>query len=310
MAERIYFAPLEGITDGVFRRVHHDFFPGIDRYFIPFVSPTAKLTFSSREQRAISPQENAGIPVVVQILTRVPEDFVRMSILLRDVGYDEINLNLGCPSGTVTAKGKGSAMLRDPDTLRAFFDVACAKSALPISVKTRIGWEDASEWPAIRDVFRDYPICSLIIHARTRREGYDGTPHRDACGERIGEIPIAYNGDIRTRQDCQDVLAELPNVHDVMIGRGLIANPALAREIRGGDALTKDTLRAFHDALLQSYLERWPANAVTGHMREIMRHVLTNLQVTPKLQKKLRKADRIDDYRRVTDEIFETGTLP
>ena len=132
---QVYFAPLEGITDSIYRRAHHALFGGVSKYFIPFISPSESLTVSSREQRAIAPEENVGIPAVPQLLTRDAGRFSAMTKLLADSGYSEVNLNLGCPSGTVTAKGKGSGMLRDLNALRAFLDEIFRDSALPISIK-------------------------------------------------------------------------------------------------------------------------------------------------------------------------------
>ena len=146
---QVYFAPLEGVTDSIYRRAHHAMFGGVEKYFIPFISPSESLTFSSREQRAIDPRENAGVPVVPQLLTRDADRFAAMTKLLSDCGYREVNLNLGCPSGTVTAKGKGSGMLRDLGALRAFLDAIFASSALPISIKTRIGYQSIDEWGAL-----------------------------------------------------------------------------------------------------------------------------------------------------------------
>ena len=305
----IEFAPLEGITDGIFRRTHHACFAGVERYFIPFVCPTQHLTFNSREQRALSPEENAGVPVVAQVLTKNPEHFLWMANALSDVGYRELNLNLGCPSGTVTAKGKGAAMLRDPDGLRRFLDTIFAGTPIPVSVKTRIGWEDPGEWPGIRAVLLQYPFCEVIVHPRTRGEFYEGKAHREACEGMPDGLSWTYNGDLRTVDDCLKLTARFPGASRLMIGRGLVANPALAQEWAGGEALTLASLRAFHDRLFAGYMERWPGNAVTGHMREIMRHILTNLEVPPKLEKALRKANRADDYESAARAIFDCAVL-
>ena len=133
----IEFAPMEGVTDVVFRRAHFEMFGGVDRYFLPFISPTSHLTFSHREQEGVSPLLNRGIPVVPQILTRDASLFLQTARLLADAGYEEVNLNLGCPSGTVTAKGKGSGFLRDLDGLRAFLDEVCEGASVSVSLTTR-----------------------------------------------------------------------------------------------------------------------------------------------------------------------------
>ena len=178
---RIYFAPMEGVTDAVYRRVHRRHFDGVDKYFLPFISPSHSMTFNRREKFDMSPEQNASMPAVPQILTNDETYFERLSAILRDLGYREVNLNLGCPSGTVTAKGKGSGLLREPDRLKLFLDGIFAHPILPVSVKTRIGYDDPGEWPALWSLLREYPFLEIILHPRTRQEFYTGTPHREAC---------------------------------------------------------------------------------------------------------------------------------
>ena len=162
---RYYFAPLEGLTDATFRRIHHKYFPeGIDRYYTPFFSPTIHRALTPREARELPPADSLGAVVIPQILTKVPEDFLWMTEQCRDLGYKEVNLNLGCPSGTVTAKGKGSGMLREPDGLERFLDEIFASACLPISVKTRIGFYDSTEFPRLLEIYNRYPIKELTVH--------------------------------------------------------------------------------------------------------------------------------------------------
>ena len=176
---RIYYAPLEGLTDAIYRRVHHATFSGIEKYFMPFISPSSSLSFTSRQQSDIDPKENMGVPAVPQILCKDAGLFLEMAKLLLDAGYTEVNLNLGCPSGTVTAKGKGAGMLKDQDVLARFLDIIYAKSPLPVSLKTRCGYESPDEWPRLLNLFLCYPIHEWILHPRTWREFYNGAPHRD-----------------------------------------------------------------------------------------------------------------------------------
>lgn len=307
----VYFAPLEGVTDVVYRRVHHTCFSGVTKYFIPFISPTQHLTFSSREQAAISPVENAGIPVVPQVLTKNPEYMLHMANLLADAGYREVNLNLGCPSGTVTAKGKGSGMLRDLPALEAFLDEVYAHSPIAVSIKTRIGFESPDEWPAILNLLSRYPMSELIVHPRTRREFYSGKPHRELCEgitEKISS-PFVYNGDLYTIEDCNALMQQMPDTAAVMIGRGLVANPALAQEMAGGEKLTIPALRNFHDRLYAAYMERWPKNAVVGHMNEIMRHIVCCFENAAKPQKAIRKSGSHEAYLAAVDWLFDSFTL-
>lgn len=307
----VYFAPLEGVTDAIYRRTHRDCFPGVSKYFIPFVSPTPHLSFTSREQRAISPEENAGVPVVPQVLTKDAAAFVWMSRALRDAGYGEVNLNLGCPSGTVTAKGKGSGMLRDLDGLRAFLDAVFAETALPVSIKTRAGWESLEEWSRLMEIFRQYPVYELILHPRTRREFYSGRAHRELLGDALDGLgcPVVYNGDLFTAQDCRALLADYPGAAALMLGRGMVANPALARQAMGGAPVTRAELRDFHDRVYRGYLERWPANAVLGHMHELMSYMVCCFENAQKPRKAIRKSSTPGDYEQAVKWLFDDFAL-
>ena len=167
---RYYFAPLEGITDSIYRRLHHKYFPGVTCYFTPFLSPTIHRALTPREARELPPADSLGFPVVPQLLTKNPDDFLWMAAQCADLGYTQVNLNLGCPSGTVTAKGKGSGMLTDLDALDSFLYEIYSNPPLDISVKTRLGYASAEEFPAILDVYNRYPIKELTIHPRVRKQ--------------------------------------------------------------------------------------------------------------------------------------------
>lgn len=313
---KIYFAPMEGVTDVIYRRVHRACFPGLAKYYIPFISPTQHLTFTSREQTAVSPAMNAGVPAVPQILTKNAEHFIHTARALSEAGYDEVNLNLGCPSGTVTAKGKGSGMLRDLSALAAFLDAVFAAAPCAISVKTRIGYDSPEEWPALLALLSRYPISELTVHPRTRRELYGGSPHREAFALALesAPFPCVYNGDLRTKADCAALLRDYPGAAALMIGRGLVSNPALGREVMGGAPLSREDLVSFHDRLLAAYLQAWPKNAVIGHMLEIMKHISLQFDDAQKPLKALRKAATLEAYedaaRRLLSCPFKDPAAP
>ncbi|MBQ3079407.1 MAG: tRNA-dihydrouridine synthase family protein [Clostridia bacterium] len=307
----VYFAPLEGVTDIIFRKTHREMFSGVTKYFIPFVSPTQHMTFSSREQAAIAPENNAGVPVVCQVLTKEANHFTEMTKILSDKGYTEVNLNLGCPSGTVTAKGKGSGMLREPDRLHAFLSDVYASSALPVSVKTRIGFESPDEWPRLLSVFEQFPISEFIVHPRTRQQFYKGNPHREILSELLmcAPFPVVYNGDLFTKEDCKRFLEEFPGVSAVMLGRGLIANPALSETLTGGENATRERLYAFHNRLFEEYLKTWPKNALVGHMHEIMYYMGACFENAQKARKAIRKSGTIEQYLSAARLLFENHAL-
>lgn len=307
----IYFAPLEGLTDAIFRRTHHACFSGINKYFIPFISPTQHLVLTPREYNSISPVQNAGMPVVPQVLTKNAEHFIWAANALFSEGYGEINLNIGCPSGTVTAKGKGAGMLRERDALRAFLDEIFDHSPISISIKTRIGYESPDEWPALMEIFAQYPVRELIIHARTREEFYKGATHPEVCAEAMAtaNYPVIYNGDLFTADDCRRVLAKYPGLSALMLGRGLISNPALGQELNGGAALTLNALRDFHDKLFDAYSMTWPKNAILGRMHEVMQYISCCFEDCARPRKALRKASSLSAYQQAVDWLFSDFRL-
>ena len=301
-----YFAPLEGLTDAIFRKVHHTYFPeGVDRYYTPFFSPTVHRALTPREARELPSADSLDAAVVPQLLTKVPEDFLWMAGQCRDLGYTEVNLNLGCPSGTVTAKGKGSGMLRDLAALDAFLEAIFRDSPLPISVKTRIGFSDSAEFPALLEIFNRYPIRELTIHPRIRTAFYKGSVDMDMFRLAAAEskAPLCYNGDITAVEDITKICDQFPQVQSVMIGRGLIADPGMLTP--GGT--TREALRGYLDALLEEYLVSFGGSRnAMFRMKEHWGLLLGHYEVDEKLAKKLRKTTDLAEYRTITAQILQS----
>ena len=307
----LYFAPLEGFTDAVYRRVHHAVFGGVEKYFTPFISPSRSLSFTSRQQADFSPKENAGVPTVPQVLANNPAFFLNMVRLLRDAGYPEVNLNLGCPSGTVTAKGKGAGMLKDPDALSRFLDEVYSKAPLPVSLKTRAGYASPEEWQKLLEIFCRYPVSEWILHPRTCLEFYRGAPHRDFYRQAVAAapFPVIYNGDLLCEADCRAFAQSCPEGAGWMLGRGLLTNPALAQTLRGGQRLTLESLRAFHDRLYCEYLKSWPEHAAVGRMHGLMGYFLYAVDCPSPIRRALRKATTAEEYTDAAARLFAESTL-
>ncbi len=249
----LYFAPMEGITDRVFRRLHQQFYGGVARYYIPFFSPTQHHRLTPRECRELAPVP--GLSAVPQVLTKNAQDFLWASQALADLGYPEINLNLGCPSGTVVPKGKGAGFLAWPDRLAAFLDEIFHGSPLPISIKTRLGLRDPAEFAQILALYRRYPLQELIVHPRTASQMYQGELHLAYYRACLAQMtcPICFNGELRSTAQLRDLETGPAAPAAAMLGRGLLANPALALQYRGG-AVPPGTKAAFFAALSQEYL--------------------------------------------------------
>ena len=303
-----YFAPMEGLTDSVYRRAHHAHFSGVTRYYMPFISPTVHRTLTPREVRELPKAGSVPFDAVPQLLTKVSEDFLWAANVCRDLGYDEVNLNVGCPSGTVTAKGKGAGMLRDLDHLRRFLDDIYARAPLPISVKTRLGFEDPAEFPAIVDIFNDYPIHELTVHPRVRKDFYNGSVNMDAFRYclAVSKNPVCYNGNLCSIPQITAFQKEFPQVQSVMIGRGIIGDPGMLTP--GGT--TANALESFMNTLLEEYqIAFGSARNAMFRLKENWHLLAYRFEGSEKLMKRLRKTTDLTEYKQITSEIFHTLPL-
>lgn len=305
---RYYFAPLEGLTDSIYRKLHHAFFPSVERYYTPFLSPTVHRTLTTKEKRELPKADTVGFSVIPQVLTKNPEDFLWLAEICKDLGYEEVNLNAGCPSGTVTAKGKGAGMLRDLTELDRFLETIFSRSPLPISVKTRIGFESREEFADILAIYNRYPIKELIIHPRVRKAFYNGPVDMDSFCYALQEsnAPLCYNGSLCTKSQFAAFIHDFPKIDAIMLGRGLIADPGLLTP----DGTTIEALEHFHDALLEEYTHAFGSSRnAMFRMKENWRHWLCKFEDSEKLGKRLRKATELAEYKAIAGEIFHTLPL-
>lgn len=301
------FAPMEGITGYLYRNAHHAFFPDVDRYFTPFLAPNQKKCFRTRERNDILPENNQGISVIPQILTNKAEEFIRAAEELKAYGYQEVNLNLGCPSRTVVSKHKGSGFLAIPQELDRFLDEIFEKTQIGISIKTRIGKDSPEEFAKLIGIYNKYPLKELIIHPRLQRDYYKNTPNLEAFGEGLtrSRCPVCYNGDIRSAEDVRRLRERFPQVKEIMIGRGLLVNPALAGEVKGRTPLEKQTLRAFHDHIYEAYRELFYGEKnVLFKMKELWSYLYLSFEDPEKYAKKIRKAQKLSGYDLAVESLF------
>ena len=304
---RYYFAPTEGLTDSIYRRLHHKYFPGVDRYYMPFLSPTIHRQLTHKEDRELPLADSVDFAAVPQVLTKVSEDFLWAAQVCRDRGYDEVNLNIGCPSGTVVSKGKGSGMLRDPAALDQFLEAIFTKSPLPISVKTRLGLEKSEEFPAILEVLNRYPIKELTIHPRVRKQFYDGSVDMKMFDYAVknSHNPLCYNGDILTLSQAEALQEKYPEIQSVMIGRGLIADPGM---LSGGT--DKAALEGFMNELMAVYeVEFGGSRNAIFRLKENWGFLHSRFEGCDKLWKRLRKTTDAAEFKSISAEIFHTLPL-
>lgn len=302
---RVYFAPMEGLTDAAFRRLHHKYFPGVDRYYMPFISPTVHRSLTPREARELPPADSVGFTAIPQLLGKCPEDLAWAAQQCKDLGYSQVNLNLGCPSGTVVAKGKGAGMLADPEQLDRFLDELFSKTDLPISIKTRLGIQQSEEFERLLAIYNRYPLCELIVHPRVRKAFYAGQCDMEmfAYAVRESQADVCYNGNINTQEDIERIHARFPSVNAVMVGRALIADPGLFTP--GGT--TAAQLEGFLDELFETYCTLFGSrrNAMF-RMKENWHYLLALFEGSEKLGKQLRKTTDYDTFRSLTHQIIHT----
>ena len=336
---KLYLAPLEGVTSYILRNAIAHHYGGFDRYFTPFIT---SATMNHREREDVDVAHNADIDLVPQIMSNNVEEFLDIAASIAKRGYETVNLNLGCPSKTVVGKKRGSGFLSVPDELDEFLAEIYDRCPVNISIKTRLGMDDLSKWPEIVDIYKKYPMEELIIHPRIQKEFYKGTPHIDefiyACKQlQATQIPICYNGDIvdiNSYKNLLEVLREndLENVTSVMIGRGAMALPMIARDINnainalnsadgGFVAYDQESVSdrflssdnevkmfwTFHNEILNNYIEIMSGDTPTLYkMKELWVYwqvLFDSVSDFKKIYKKILKAKKIDEYKAAVDYL-------
>lgn len=303
----LYFAPFEGISGYVYRNALNRHFGHIDKYFIPFILPNQFGKLSYKEKNDILPEHNEGMKAVPQILTNSSEDFLCTAKILKEYGYEEINLNLGCPSRTVVTKGRGAGFLGEPEKLDHFFSDIFEKIDMKVSLKTRIGLYEAQEFDQLLDIYNKYPISELIIHPRLQKDMYKNTPDLNTFEKAMeqSKSSICYNGDLFTKEDYDAFQKRFPKVEKIMLGRGMLTNPGLACEIRTGKKTDKATLRAFHDEILDEYKQVLSGDkTILFKMKEFWFYVGNLFYDAGKYIKKIRKSEKIVVYESIVDQLF------
>ena len=297
---QLYFAPLEGITTYTYRNTHASFFGGCDMYYAPFIVPRDKERVSRKCLRDILPEHNVDTPLRVQVLTTQTDSFVKFEEKIRELGYSEVNLNLGCPAARVVQKGRGSGALKDKEKLARFLLETFEKTSFKVEIKTRIGFVDKSEAAALLDIYNKLPMERLIVHPRTKIDYYGGVPHDDVFEDfyKNSQNKLCYNGNVFSLEDYKRIEARFPEIEGVMLGRGAIANPALFREIRGGEKITTQELVEFSEKLIENYYTVLQSEIFTlQKLKEIWVYVLWNYPEETKVAKAIKKSGNLEDFK-------------
>lgn len=336
----LYFAPLEGIGGYIYRNAQADYFEKADKYFSPFLAPNQNRSISPKEYKDIAPEHNEGIYLVPQIMANNAEVFLKAVQELEQLGYQEVNLNLGCPSRTVVTKYRGAGFLAKPDALEQFLEEVYGRINIRLSLKTRLGMEDEDEFEHLLEIYNKFPVTELIIHPRVQTDYYKNKPRMEYFLKalEISKNPVVYNGDIFTGDSYKQKLAQIftttvthaenkteavktslpesnrntvlesgkgKQLSAVMLGRGVLATPALFGEIRDTQALTKQRLWEFHERLLADYSQEMSGERnVLFKMKELWFYLAWSFENSEKYEKKIRKAQHLSDYRLVVRQLF------
>lgn len=311
---KIYFAPLEGITSYIFRNAYSSIYGNIEKFFTPFITPSEKAPISQRERKDVAPENNNVTNLVPQILACRSDCFIEAAKELHEMGYNEVNLNLGCPSGTVCAKGKGAGFLADANALLTFLDDIynyAAAEDMRISIKTRLGYKEPDEFYALLDIFNSYPVSELIVHPRIRSDYYKGETRKEYFSYALerSRCPLVYNGDIFSVKDRDELTGRFRAVLDpVMLGRGLISDPSLADKLNG---LTTQTdyakFRKLHDTVYEEYRKVLsPDINVLYKMRELWSYWQNLFDGCERDFKHLQKAKKCAEYEEAVNRILQS----
>jgi len=308
---RIYQAPLQGFTDFDFRKALFETFGGIDKFFIPYISYGKGHEIKRSQLREIFPENNLGLTTVPQVLFADLEELNDLAKILVDNGYSEINLNLGCPYPMVTNKGRGSALLLDPEKLNEIFGQLFSKyPGIRFSVKMRAGMDDDHSFVKVFEVLNKYALEEVIFHPRTASQMYDGKANPQLFAEAVtlSKHRLVYNGDIVSAAGFQELQNQFPEQNFWMIGRGLLTNPALASKLKGEtfmEPVLRKKLREFHDQLFEAYSSRLDGSGhILQKMNQFWIYFSDSFENPHKATKLVKKSSNLSKYNAAVSEIF------
>lgn len=309
---KYYLAPMEGITGYIYRNAYEKYFGNIDKYFTPFIVTNQSRSLKTKELRDVLPENNDKMNIVPQILTNDAEGFIITSRKLQQLGYNEVNLNLGCPAGTVVSKNRGSGFLAKREELDMFLEEIFNMDNMKISIKTRIGKDSPDEFSELIKIYNKYPLEELIIHPRTQKDFYGNKPNLEVFkdGLELSKSPVCYNGDIFTLDDDNKLIETFPKVDRIMLGRGALANPGLINEIKDNRFMDKEVLKDFHDEIFAKYIELFneERNAIF-RMKELWGYMINMFTDNKKYAKKIKKAQKLSEYNEAVLSLFRDQDL-
>lgn len=305
----IHFAPLQGYTEVFYRNAHAACFGGVDTYYTPFVR-LEKGNFRRRDIRGIEPENNKVPHLIPQLIAPTFEKAETILNLFIEKGYKEADINLGCPFPLLTKRHNGSGILPYPEEVKELLELVRKYPQISFSIKMRLGWENADECLKLAPIINELPLQHVTMHPRLGKQQYKGevdlqgfAAFQDAC-----QHPLIYNGDINSLEDIQQIQEKFPALAGIMIGRGLLANPALASEHRHGRVLESDEmvqkLRSMHKCVYTAYTEQLEGGdaQLLNKMKTFWEYLLPNAD--KKLLKAIHKSTSLNKYNQAVSAFF------
>ncbi len=312
MSVTLLSSPLQGFTDFRFRNAFHNLFGGIDTFYSPYIKLNGELKIKPAYERDLLPENNSTLEVIPQIITNDADEFLFVANYVKQLGYKELNWNLGCPYPMVTKRGLGSGLICDAPKIGEILTKVHNESDILVSMKMRMGYEHSAEILDVLPILDTFPLKNIAIHARIGKQLYKGGVDLDAFQKCVDTTKhkLYYNGDITSVSAFHKMQERFPTIDHWMIGRGLISDPFLPSMIRQSTSIYPknkfELLRQFHDILLDEY-----SNSLSGHHHLLLKmtsfwEYFAELCSNPqKTYKKIKKAKSFKNYNQAVDEIFE-----
>ena len=305
-------SPLQGFTDFRFRNAQNKIFGGIDTFYSPYIRLNGKLVIKPSYERDLLPENNLDLEVIPQVMTNDPDEFIFVAKYVQELGYKELNWNLGCPYPMVTKSGMGSGLIGNPEKINHILERAHAESDIIVSMKMRLGYDNSEEILEVLPILDTYPIKNIAIHARIGKQLYKGGVHLDAFQQCIDNTihKLYYNGDITSVAKFHEMQERFPSIDHWMIGRGLISDPFLPSMIKNNSseypANKIELFSAFHDTLYAIYSESLSGSThILLKMYHLWEYFSATFSNPHKVLKKIKKAQSIRNYEAAVAEIFK-----
>ena len=305
----IYLAPIQGFTDFVYRKAYSKLFTDIDKYFIPYISVKNSQILKKYEKEILL-QNNLQKSVVPQVLAKDETELLFLSALLKEVGYNEINLNLGCPYPMVTNREKGAGILPYPEKLKKMLAVFFEKSDLKLSIKLRAGLISPNDIENIISVLNDFSLTEIIFHPRIAKQLYKGEIYDSAFQFATKNLKhkLVYNGDIFSLHDYNIRNQQFPEIDTWMLGRGILMNPFLPAEISNNSISADEKikkLKEFHQLIFDGYsetMDNW--GNVLNKMKQFWSYFSFSFPNQKKVFKAVKKSKKLADYVAAVQKAF------